>query len=612
LKNLTLKELIMAGTTLRPRSDVPQAETWNAESVYPSIAAWDSERQAIEAHVPELAQYPGTLSNGPAALADWLEAAAEMSRRVEKLYFYAAMSQAVETTNQKATAMVGQAASLYSRFAAAAAFAEPEMIAIGEDTLMQWAYDEPRLVIYQHYLSNLFRQQAHVRSGEVEEILAMASDPFAAIDNTEQMLTSADLKFAPATASDGSRVEVAQGTIDTIYHGADREARRTAWENYSDGYLSMQNTLASNYSAAVKRDVFYAQARRYNSSLEAALFPNNIAPEVFHNLIDTFRKNIPTWHKYWAVRRRALGVETLHPYDIWAPLSTDDTHVPFETAVDWISEGMAPLGDQYVNVLRRGCLEQRWVDRALNQGKTQGAFSYGAYDTHPFIMMSYDSTLSALSTLAHELGHSMHSYLTRQHQPIVYAEYSMFAAEVASNFNQAMVRDYLFRAKQDDAQFQIAMIEEAMDNLHRYFFIMPTLARFELEAHERAEKGQSLTADDLNNLMADLFSEGYGSEMHVDRDRVGITWAEFGHLYMNFYVFQYATGISAAHALARRILDGTTNGPEDYLGFLKAGSSRYPVDALRQAGVDMAGPEAVETTFGILADYVDKLDQLTQ
>src|SRR5690606_32565278 len=209
---------------------------------------------------------------------------------------------------------------------------------------------------------------------EVEEVLALASDPFQAITNTEQMLTSADLKFKPATNSQGEEVEVAQGTIDTILHGADREARRTAWENYADGYLSMKNTLASNYSAAVKRDVFYARARRYSSSLEAALFPNNIPPEVFHSLIDTYRKHIPTWHRYWAVRRRALGVETLHPYDIWAPITSAKPHISFEQAVDWISEGMAPLGDEYVNVLRRGCLEQRWVDRALNQGKTQGAF----------------------------------------------------------------------------------------------------------------------------------------------------------------------------------------------------------------------------------------------
>ena len=533
-----------------------------------------------------------------------------MYRRVDRLNFYAGMSQAVETTNQTAVAMTGQAGSLHSQFLAAASFAQPEMLAIGEATLMQWVRSEPRLSIYEHYFTNLFRQQAHVRSAEVEEVMALASEPFRAIMNTEEMMTGADLKFSPAMTSQGQPIEVAQGTLDTILHGADREARRTGWENYADGYLGLKHTLASNYSAAVKRDVFYARARRYNSSLQAALFPNNISPEVFHNLINTYKKHLPTWHKYWAMRRRALGVETLNPYDIWAPISTLEDPIPFEQSVDWISEGLAPLGDAYVTTLRKGCLEERWVDRAVNQGKTQGAFSWGAYDTHPFILMSYDDSIASMSTLAHELGHSMHTYLTCKHQPLVYSDYSMFVAEVASNFNQAMVRDYLFRT-QDDPQFQIAIIEEAMDNIHRYFFIMPTLARFELEVHERAEQGQSLTADDMNELMADLFSEGYGDEMHVDRDRAGITWAQFGHLYANFYVFQYATGISAAHALSRRILDGTPGAVDAYLGFLQAGNSKYPVEALRDAGVDMAGPEAVETTFGILADYVERLDALT-
>lgn len=597
--------------TIVPRSEVPKEQTWNAESVFESPAAWDAERQAIERDLAGLDKFPGTLGSSPAALADWLDTVADMNRRVEKLYFYAAMSQAVETTNPQAMGMVGQAGSLYSRFGAAAAFSQPEMLDIGEDKILQWARSEPRLAIFEHYFRNLFRQQQHVRSGEVEEILALAGDPFQAVGNTQEMLTSADMKFAPARGSDGQSLEVAQGTVETYLHGPDREARRTAWESFADGYLSLKNTLASNYSAAVKRDVFYARARRYNSSLEAALFPNNISLDVFHNLIDTYKKHIPTWHKYWAVRRRALGVETLHPYDIWAPISKAEPVVPFEQAVDWIGEGMKPLGEEYVRVLRKGCLEQRWVDRAVNQGKTQGAFSFGAYDTHPFILMSYDDSLAALSTLAHELGHSMHSHLTRTTQPYVYSDYSLFVAEVASNFNQAMVRDYLFRTH-SDPQFQIALISEAMDNIHRYFFIMPTLARFELEAHERAEKGQALTADDLNALMADLFSEGYGSEMHVDRDRVGITWAQFGHLYANFYVFQYATGISAAHALSRRILDGTAGAAADYVQFLSAGRSAYPVDLLRGAGVDMSTPAAVETTFGILGEYVDRLDQLTR
>jgi oligoendopeptidase F len=440
--------------------------------------------------------------------------------------------------------------------------------------------------------------------------MALAREPFSQVDNTEEMLTSADLRFVPATASTGESIEVSQGNIWTILDGADREARRTAWESYQDGYLSMRNTLASNYLASVKRDVFFARARRYGSSLEASLFENNIPAEVFYSLIDTYKKNIPTWHRYWRVRRQALGVETLHPYDIWAPLTRQSPRVTYEQAVDWISAGLKPLGNEYVSALRRGCLQDRWVDIYPNQGKTAGAFSYGTYDTYPFIMMSYDGNLGAMSTLAHELGHSLHSYFTRKTQPFVYGDYSLFVAEVASNFNQAMTRAYLFQT-QTDRDFQIAVIEEAMNNFHRYFFIMPTLARFELEVHERVERGDGVTADDLIDLMTDLFSEGYGGEMQIDRRRVGITWSQFGHLYSNFYVYQYATGISAAHALSSRILEGIPSAAENYVKFLSTGSSLYPVDALKLAGVDMRTPEAVEKTFEILSGYVDRLEKLT-
>ena len=595
---------------LPPRSEVAIAETWDAESVYESAQEWEQERAALVDALERMAEFAGTLGSGGARLAAWLALKDELGRRIEKLYFYAGMSQAVDTADQAAGAMVGQAASLYSQYMAAGSFAEPEILALGEAGVRAMLAEAPELQAYGHWFDDLLRQAAHVRSAEVEEVLALASEPFAAVDNTGQVLTNADMRFTPGRNSAGEEVEVAQGTLDTILGEGDREARRTAWESYADGYLSLKHTLASNYNAIVRRDVFNARARRYGSSLEAALFPTNIAPEVFHNLVDRFRRHIPTWHRYWAVRRRALGVETLHPYDIWAPLARELPKIPFETAVDWICEGMAPLGAEYVREMRRGCLEERWVDRALNQGKTQGAFSYGAYDTGPFILMSYDDSLGALSTLAHELGHSMHSLLARRHQPFVYSDYSIFVAEVASNLNQALVREHLFRS-QEDAQFQIGIIEEAMNNLHRYFFIMPTLARFELEAHERAERGQALTAEDLNELMADLFSEGYGTEMHVDRERVGSTWAQFPHLYSNFYVFQYATGISAAHALARRLLEGEAGAAAATLGFLQAGAAQYAVPALAAAGVDMRGPEAVETTFGILADYVERLAALT-
>lgn len=597
--------------TLPPRSEIATEYTWNAESVYPTPADWQAEYKAVESALPDLAQYPDTLNQGAARLADCLDRVDALARRVEKLYFYAFMSKAVETNHQQAIGMAGQAAGLASRFNAAAAFREPEILAIGEDTIGGWVQADPRLKVRAHYFHDLFRQQQHVRSAEVEEILALARDPFSAVDNTEEMITSADMTFRPAVTHSGAEVEVGQGNIGTFLDGSDRDARRTAWESYADSYLGLKNTLTSNYVASVKRDVFYARARHYDSALSASLFRDNIPTEVFYNLINVFRQNLPTWHRYWAIRRRALGVETLNPYDIWAPIASEQPKVSYPQAVDWISEGLKPLGADYVTALRRGCLEERWVDLYPSKAKTAGAFSFGAYDTYPFILMSFDDSLGGMSTLAHELGHSMHSYLTRKTQPYVYGDYSLFVAEVASNFNQAMTRAYLFETH-DDPQFQINLIGEAMDNIHRYFFIMPTLARFELEVHERIERGEGVTADDLINLMADLFEEGYGGEMHVDRPRVGITWAQFGHLYSNFYVFQYATGISAAHALAARILEGTPGAAEDYVAFLSAGSSLYPVDALKLAGVDMTTPEPVEKAFAILAEYVDRLDQLTR
>jgi oligoendopeptidase F len=592
------------------RSEVAREHTWNAESVFTSREAWAAEAQAIAAEIPSwVSRFQGQLGDGPDVLADWLESADAALRRLGKLYVYAGMEQAVDTGDQRAGAMLGQAMGIFGQALAATAFAEPEILSIGRETVMSWVASEPRLAIYAHYFENLFRQQAHVRSAEVEEVLGQIADPFASVERTMEVLTNAEMPFPPATASDGSSRPVAQGTLDTLLNDPDREVRRTAWERYCDTYLAFKNTLASNLITYVKGVAATARIRRYDSALEMNLFPNNIPVEVFHNLIDTFRRHIPTWHRYWSVRRRALGVETLHHWDIWAPIARKQPHIPYAQAVAWIAEGMGPLGAEYVETLRRGCLHDRWVDIYPNQGKRQGAFSGGFQGTFPFIVMSYDDKIGSMSTLAHELGHSMHSYLTWEHQPAVYTQYSMFVAEVASNFNQAMVRAHMLRTN-PDPDYQIAQIEEAMDNFHRYFFIMPTLARFEFEVHRRVAQGDPPTADEMCELMADLFSEGYGDELVVDRAREGITWAQFGHLYASFYVFQYATGISAAHALADRILSGEPGAAEDYLNFLKAGSSVYPLDALRRAGVDLTTPAAVEKTFGVLASMVDRLEQL--
>ncbi len=601
--------MVTAGRVL-PREDVPVEETWNAESVFEDAAAWDTEFDAVRDIIPDMKAYEGKLGDNPATLAQYLKTSSDTGRRVMKLYFYAVMRNSVHSGDSDAKSMMGRISGVAGQFQAAIAFAKPEILEIGEEKVLQWAAEHDDLQTYQKYFEDMFRKQAHVRSSEVEEVLGLLSDPFETAGQVAEELTNTDFDFVDAEDSDGNSFEVTQGSIDTALESDDRTLRRTAWENYADRYRQFDNTLATAYLASVKQNIFMQRVRGHESVLQMQLFEHNLPVEVFHNLIDTYKKNLPTWHRYWDVKRRALGVEKMRPYDIWAPMTQTEPDVGFEQAVEWISEGLAPLGARYVQAMRQGTLEERWVDRSVNKGKRQGAFSYGTYDTHPYIMMSYDDSLGAMSTLAHELGHSMHSYFSRATQPPHYAGYSMFVAEVASNFNQAMTRGHLFETN-DNPDFQIALIQEAMSNFHRYFFIMPTLARFEYEVHQRVNAGKPLTADILNGLMADLYAEGYGDTLTDDPDRTGITWAQFGHLYVPFYTFQYATGISAAHALAERVQDGDEEAADNYMTFLSAGSSVYPLEALKMAGVDMSTPEAVEKTYAVLAQYVDRLEELT-
>ena len=593
-----------------PRAEIPAQHTWDTASVYASHADWEAELARVAAQLPELAAFQGQLGSNPDRLAEWLDTAERLMNTVSRLYFYASMFHNVDTNDQAALANHDRAISIYTRTIAATAFAEPELLAIGFDTLRRWVAAAPRLALFAHYFDQLERRQAHVRSAEVEQLLGLLRDPFSGASTIHGILTDADLHFAPAHTAAGDPLDLAQGNISALLTSPDREVRRSAWESYADAHLSMQNTMAACLSTGVKQDVFLSRARRYPSALEASLADNNIPVEVFHNLIATYRSNLPTWHRYWRLRKRALGFDTLAVYDVKAPLTDKMPSVPLAQSIDWICAGMRPLGDQYVAVMRDGLLEQRWVDVYPNQGKRMGAYSHGVHGTHPYILMSYNDDIFSMSTLAHELGHSMHSYLTWQNQPLAYGNYSLFVAEVASNFNQAMVRAHLLEIN-PDRDFQIAVIEEAMANFYRYFLIMPTLARFELEIHERIERGEALAADSMIALMADLFQEGYGDDVQVDRARVGSTWCQFStHLYSNFYVYQYATGIAAANALATDILAGQPGTAEKYLAFLKAGGSLYPLDALKLAGIDMSTPAPVERAFAVLASYVDRLETL--
>jgi len=594
------------------RREVPEAQRWNAEHVFVNSSAWEAAFEVARGKLGEVGAYKGTLGENPERLADWLEFASTLQGELGKLTVYASMDYSCDTLDAEKAARYDRARSLASEASAETAFAEPEMLGIGQETLTRWTREEPRLAPYAHFFERLFRQADHTRSAEVEALLGALSNPFSTATSAHGVLANTDLTFEPAVDSEGSQHEITQSGYAKLLKSPDRTLRQRAYENYADAHLSFENTVASLLSAGIKQNVFMARARRYGSALEAALAPENIPLEVFHTLLATFRANLPTWHRYWRARKKMLGVETLHPYDTFATLSGDPPEVPFEQAVAWLTEALAPLGPQYVEALRRGALEERWVDRSVNRGKRMGAFSTGVQGTLPYIMMSYTDDVFGMSTLAHEFGHSLHSYLTWGNQPRVYSRYSLFVAEVASNFNQAMLRAYLFE-KQPERAFQIALIEEAMANFYRYFFVMPTLARFELEVHERTARGEALPAEALNALMADLFAEGYGGEMAFDRERVGITWAQFHtHLYSRFYVYQYATGIAGAHALAGRILAGEEGAAEAYLEFLRAGGSLYPLDALERAGVDLTGPEPVEAAFEVLAGLVGRLEALSE
>jgi len=601
----------MEKQSLPPRSDIPIEETWNLEHIFSNVSSWEEAKEEVLSDIPALAAYKGKLSEGPVTLADFLESYEKTLRLAAKVMVYGMLDSAVDTTNQAAQARAGQGQSVYVRLNAETSFINPELMAIGFDNLRKWMTEDDHLAHLGHFIDELEREREHVRSYEVEQVLALSGEPLGDFYRAYNAITNADLQFEDALTEDGTTLEVGQSSINSLLTHKDRKVRQTGFNHYADGYLAYKNTLASIQLGGIHRDVFNARVRKYPSSLEASLGSNNIPPEVFYALIDTFKKNLPTWHRYWLIRKKALKYDKFHVYDIKAPLSEDSPVIPFEKAVNWICEGMKPLGEDYVETIRKGALEERWVDHARNRGKRQGAFSSGVYDTNPFIMISYADDVFSMSTLAHELGHSMHSYYTRKTQPFIYSHYSLFVAEVASNFHQAMVRDYLFKT-QTNPTFQLALIEEAMSNFHRYFFIMPTLARWELEVHERSEEGKPLTADIMSQICAEYFSEGYGDDVVHDKERVGITWAQFGHMYMNFYVYQYATGISAANALAKGVQEGGKEEVKRYLEFLSAGSSQYPLDALKHAGVDMTNSEPVEKAFAVMANYVDRLEDLVE
>ncbi len=602
-------------STPRPlptRAELDPAYTWNLAATYPNEAAFQADFDALGSNLEELASYQGRLGESPATLADFFDLYWQAMATLQKLGIYANMPVAVDQGDQEARARAGRFQALGNRAAASLAFMRPELLALGADKVEGFMSAEPRLTYLERYFARLEASRPHVRSLEVEQVLSLAGDALGAAGRAYNSLTNNELPFRKVADATGAEHEVARSTYAALLVSPDRQLRERAHTSYTDGFLAHQDTITELYLGRVKESVFSARVRGYPSTVEEQLTPREVPREVLTNVLDVFTKNLGVWHRYWRARRDLLGVTELKEYDIFAPLSKAPPKVSYPQAVEWLVAGMAPLGEEYVSILKRGLEEERWVDVYPNRGKRDGAFCAHAYRGQPYIMMSYQGGLESLSTLAHELGHAMHSLLLERRQPLANSGYAMMVAETASNFNQALMRPYLLE-QLTTAEERLALLEEAFYNFHRYFFIMPTLVRFELEVHEAVERGEGLTASKLNAIQRRLFQEGYGDAIEVD-DRTGVTWATFGHLYVPFYTFQYAAGISAAAALAADVRAGYERGDssaaERYLEFLHTGSAEEPVEQLRKAGVDMTTAAPIEKAFAVLEGYVAQLEEI--
>jgi oligoendopeptidase F len=597
------------GTSQPKRADIPVEQTWDKSSVYASDAEWEAALRDATRAIPDLGRFRGRLGESASITLDALRTRDEWQALIWRIRWYAAMQVKVDVTDQKAAAQHSQALELIARIEAAFAYIDPELLAFDPDAFAAMCAEAPELAIYMHYVEALRRRAAHVRSVEVETLLAQVSELTRAPYETYKALVNGELAFGSVTTTDGAQIAINQTSIVSLLRSESRPLREVAWRQYADGYLRQRKTLAGLLDATMRADVFFARARGYPSALDAALDRALLPRAVFDQLLTSWRAHLPLWHRYWRVRARALGVDQLAGWDIDVPLVRSRRHIPYGEARRMILEAMTPLGAEYVAVLHRGLYDERWVDWAVNQGKTGGAEQSGAYGLHPFVLLSYDESLLGMSALTHEMGHAMHTHFTNQSQPTVYENYADYLGETASTFSQTLLRAYL-SDERHDPDLQLEALADALTYFHRYLFVMPLLAQFELDMHERIERGEALSADEMSERTLELLREGYGAEVTLDAERDGVMWAQFSHLYLNFYTYTYGLGLSAATALAEGVLHGAPEASVHYLAFLKAGDSVYPLDAWRLAGIDMSAPEPVERAFGALEQMIDRLDAL--
>ncbi len=594
--------------TLPSRTEIAVQDTWRLEDIFENDEAWEAEFKEVKDALPKISEYKGKLGDSAEAFLEALAYQDEVMERLGKLYTYAHMRYDQDTTNSHYQGLNDRASNLYTQASSVSSYIIPEILSMDEASIKSFLEEKEELRVYEHTLDEINRQRPHVLSAEQEALLAQASDVLGSSSNTFGMLNNADLEFPSIKDEDGEEVEVTHGRYIRFLESEDRKVRQDAFKAVYSTYDKYKNTFASTLSGAVKKDNFYATVRNYDSARQAALSNNNIPEEVYDNLIKTVNDNLHVLHKYLDLRKKVLGLDELHMYDLFTPLVKDvKMKIPYTEAKDYLLKGLAPLGEDYLAILNEG-FENRWVDVHENKGKRSGAYSSGTYGTNPYILMNWQDNVNNLFTLAHEFGHSVHSYYTRQSQPYQYGHYSIFVAEVASTCNEALLNDYLLKTI-DDEKKQLYLLNHYLEGFRGTVFRQTMFAEYEHTIHKKAQEGEPLTPDLLTKLYYDLNKKYFGEHVAID-DEIGLEWARIPHFYYNYYVYQYATGYSAATALSKQILEEGEPAVERYLEFLKSGSSDYPIEVLKKAGVDMTSPQPIEEALKVFEEKLNEMEQL--
>lgn len=612
LAGMSLISGFYAEAQQKERKDIEDKYKWNLTDLYPSDEAWKAEKEKIAQRIPAIAQYKGTLHRSVRQLFSCLEEMAYISKELQRLRSYASMSADQDTRESRYQAMTQEIAQIRTNFSAAISFIEPEILRMDQKLLQRFLKQEPRLQPYAFYLNDIQRRKAHTGTEGEEKIIADAGLMADAAGRIYNIFSNADFPYAQVTLSDGKTIRLDQAGFTLARTSVNRADRKLVFETYFNKLNEFRRTFGMQLYSEIKTHLFYKNARKYSSCLEAALDANNIPVEVYHQHLKNVNDHLPSFHRYLKLRQRMMGVDQLHYYDLYAPLvGSVQLRYEVEDAKKLILASLRPLGEEYVTVVRKA-FEERWIDMFPSPGKRSGAYSNGsAYDVHPYILMNYQGLYSDLTTLTHELGHTMHSYFSNKKQPYITSDYPIFVAEVASTFNEALLIDYLLKQIKDD-QVRLALLGNLLENIKGTVFRQTQFAEFELKIHELAEKGEALTGDRFNEIYLEITRKYYGHDQKVCivDDEIKAEWMFIPHFYYDFYVYQYATSYTASAALSEKVLAGDQAATTRYMDFLSAGGSDYPINLLKKAGVDMLSAEPMKLTMEKMNRVMDEIEKI--